>query len=90
MTFIVDEHRIAYFDSKPDCIRLALMEDFHTQGKKHLGMPLVCLSPSNGHYVIYRVTDSTRAGRLQFFIDLNLLFVFENIPESVLHYLNDD
>lgn len=89
MAFRIDEYKIAYFDALPGGARPGSIDDFHTLRKKHTGMPFLCLSPSTGHYVLYRVTDSLTGGRLKFFIDLSLIFIFESVPDCVIDYYND-
>ncbi len=88
MTFIIDEHNIAYFDELPPEAFPAILDDFHNQGIKHVNMPFICMSPSNKHYVIYRVHESLSSGRLKFFIDLGLVYVFKPVPQCVTDYYN--
>lgn len=89
MAFIIDEHNIAYFNELPPEAFLASLDDFHRQGQKHLGMPFICQSPSNKHFVIYRVHESLSSGRLKFFIDLGLVYVFKPIPQCVTDYYSN-
>ena len=88
MAFIIDEHNIAYFDELPPEASPATLDDFHNQGIKHVNMPFICMSPSNKHYVIYRVHESLSSGRLKFFIDLGLVYVFKPVPQCVTDYYN--
>lgn len=88
MAFIIDEHNIAYFDELPPEAFPATLDDFHNQGIRHVNMPFICMSPSSKHYVIYRVHESLSSGRLKFFIDLGLVYVFKPVPQCVTDYYN--
>lgn len=88
MTFIVDEHNIAYFDQLPPEARLATLDDFHWHRKRHSNMPFICHSRMYDHFVIYRFLDSIPAGRLKFFVDLGLIYVFKPVPQCVTDYLS--
>ena len=89
MTFIVDEHQIPFFDELPPEARLASLDDFHFQGKRHTNMPFLCHSRMYDHWVLYRFKDSIPAGRLKFFVDLGLIYVLKPVPPCVTDYITN-
>lgn len=86
MNLIVDEHQFAFFEALPPETRPGTVDDFHNDGKPHLGMPFLLLSKMTGHYVLYFLDKRMRAGRLKFFIDLDQIFIFTSVPQCVTDY----
>jgi hypothetical protein len=89
MAFIIDEHNFAYFTELPPEARLATLDDFHWHGKRHSNMPFICHSRMYNHFTIYRFRDSIPAGRLKFFVDLGMIYVFNPVPQCVTDYLSN-
>jgi hypothetical protein len=70
-----DRHGWEYYDTLPDGFRLATMDDFHTLGKKKVGMQYLIQRGDQQHFEVHYIREFTRSIRLKPFLDHQMVFV---------------
>ena len=70
-----DRNGWKYYERLPSGYRLGVMEDFHTRGKKKVGMEYLIQRADQPHFEIHQVIPDTRAVNLKPFFDWDMIFV---------------
>lgn len=73
----VDHNGWKYFDELPAGYRVASLDDFHTEGKRKIGMEFLIRWVSRNYYQVCVVTDRLSAAWLNEFVIGNRVYVKE-------------
>ena len=87
---LIDEYGFKYFEKLPQFARMATIDDFHSDGKKHIGMRFIIFSHIYTRFSIYKVTERLTARFLNPLIKINAVFVFTDMPDYLAEQLFDD
>ena len=74
----IDNYGWKYYDRVPDSFRLGTMEDFHTHGRKKIGLEFLTQRADEDHYEIHYVNEETQSKKLKPFFDWDMIFVKMN------------
>jgi len=64
-----------YYDHLPDGYRLATMDDFHSKGRKMVGMEYLIQRGDQQYFEIHAIRPETRSITLKPFLDHRMVFV---------------
>ncbi len=70
-----DRNGWKFYDHLPHGYRLATMDDFHTKGKKKVGMEYLIQRANQQHFEIHAIREETRSVRIKPFLDYKMVFV---------------
>jgi hypothetical protein len=71
----VDKNGFGYYDKLPDGYRLAIIDDFHFQGKKKIGLQFLIRWHSAEYYQICKVSETLTSKFLIPFIESSRVYV---------------
>jgi len=66
-----------FYDHLPEEFRLACIDDFHTHGKKHIGMIYIVQWNDQIRFSIREVNDGFTGSKISPFIEANKVFVLK-------------
>jgi hypothetical protein len=64
-----------YYDHLPDGYRLATLDDFHSKGRKKVGMEYLIQRGDQQYFEIHAIRPETRSITLKPFLDHRMVFV---------------
>ena len=72
---ITDQNGWKYYNHLPQGYRLAVMDDFHTLGKKKVGMQYLIQRGDQQYFEVHLIGPESRAINLKPFLDHKMVFV---------------
>ena len=72
---LIDRHGWEYYDRVPSGYREATLDDFHSKGRKRIGMMFLIRWADKEYYQVCRVSERLTGAFLKPFIESNRVFI---------------
>ena len=77
MQCLTDQFGWKYYPSLPDGYRLAKLDDFHTSGRKKIGMEYLLGNSKGDQYELHQVTEETTSNKIKPLIEESRVYILK-------------